>query len=85
MNIIVNIIIGVIIYNIIRLIYYEVKFKRDSKYPCFVVISPDYFISVPMYYEEAKKYSDKIGGVIKVDRKVFNKKRYEKQNVREDT
>ena len=85
MGILVNIIILVIIYSIIRVIYYKVKFKRDSKYPCFVVISPDYFISAPMYYEDAKKYSDKIGGVIKVDRKVFNKKRYEEQNIRKDS
>lgn len=85
MNILVNILIGIIIYNTIRVIYYELKFRRDSKYPCFVVISPDYFISEPMYYEDAKKYSDKIGGIIKVDRKVFNEKRHEKQNIREDT
>lgn len=34
-----------------------------------------------MYYEDAKKYSDNIGGIIKVDRKVLNEKRYEKRKV----
>jgi hypothetical protein len=65
-----------IIYHIIRIIYYNAKFKRDSKYPCFVVISQDGFISNPMYYNDAKEYSDKIYGTIRVDRKEYNKLKF---------
>jgi hypothetical protein len=62
-----------LIYKIERIIYYNRKFKEDSKYPCFVVISQDGFISKPIHYEEAKAYSDKIYGVIKVDREEYNR------------
>jgi len=62
-----------IIRFILKNIYFYFKFKRDSKYPCFVVISQDWFISKPMYYEDAKKYSDKIYGTIKVDRQEYKR------------
>jgi hypothetical protein len=58
---------------IIRYVYFYFKFKRDSKYPCFVVIRHDYSISKPMYYKDAKEYSDRIFGTIKVDRKEFKR------------
>ena len=81
MKIIISIILVPILYFIFRVIYYNQKFKRDSKYPCFVVISQDGFISKPMYYEDAKKYSDAIYGYIKVDRKVYKKLKYEVEEV----
>ena len=77
MKIIILIILIAIIYFVLRVIYYNQKFKRDSKYPCFVVISQDGFISKPMYYNDAKKYSDSIYGFIKVDREVYNKLKLE--------
>ena len=67
------IILVTILYFGLKVIYYNRKFKRDSKYPCFVVISQDGFISKPMYYDAAKKYSDSIFGYIKVDRQVYNR------------
>lgn len=67
------IILAIILYFIFRVVYYNYKFKRDNKYPCFVVISQDGFISNHMYYKEAKKYSDKIYGYIFVDREVYKK------------
>jgi hypothetical protein len=71
-----------IIRFILKNIYFYFKFKRDSKFPCFVVISQDWFISKPMYYDDAKKYSDRIYGTIKVDRKEFKRlKRLKKQSL----
>jgi hypothetical protein len=62
-----------LLYFMLRVLYYNNKFKRDAKYPCFVVVSQDGFISNPMYYEEAKAYCDMTHGCIKVDRKEYNK------------
>lgn len=73
MGTIIIIILLFVIYKIIRVIYFNMKFKRDVKYPCFVVISQDGFMYGPMYYNEAKDYSDKIYGFIKVDRNEFNR------------
>ena len=73
MKIILIIVVLIILYKIIKAIYFYFKFKRDSKYPCFVVISQDGFISKPIYYNDAKEYSDKIYGDMKVDRKEFNR------------
>lgn len=67
------ILIIILLYQLIKIIYFNIKFKRDSKYPCYVVISQDGFISKPMYYNDAKKYSDSIYGTIKVDRKEYNR------------
>jgi hypothetical protein len=54
------------------IIRFNLKFKRDSKFPCYRV-TKDYFISEPMYYSDAKEYSDKIHGTIRVDREEFNR------------
>lgn len=62
-----------LIYIVVRTIYFNWKFKRDSKYPCFVVMSQDGFISKPMFYDDAKKYADAIYGFIYVDREKYNK------------
>lgn len=72
-TLIITIISAYIVYGIVRIIYFNRKFKRDSKYPCFVVISQDGFISKPMYYDDAKAYSDSIYGYIKVDRDEYNR------------
>lgn len=71
--IVITIISALIFYGIARILYFNRKFKRDSKYPCFVVISQDGFISKPMYYDDAKVYCDKIYGFIKVDREEYNR------------
>jgi hypothetical protein len=72
-----------LIYVIERIIYYNRKFKEDSKYPCFVVISQDGFISKPMHYEGAKVYSDAIYGIIKVDREEYNQLKYKGDTIQE--
>jgi hypothetical protein len=63
----------IIIINIIKLIYFHIKFKQDSKYPCFVVVCQDGVMSKPLYYKEAKVYADKWYGEIFVDREEYNK------------
>jgi hypothetical protein len=61
------------LYFFVKILYFNRKFKRYSKYACFVVVSQDGFISKPMYYDDAKKYSDSIYGTIFVDRDDFNR------------
>jgi hypothetical protein len=73
MGAIIIIILLFVIYKLIRVVYFNIKFKRDVKYPCFVVISQDGFISKPMFYNDAKEYCDKINGFIYVDRDEFNR------------
>lgn len=69
----ISLVLSLVLFFILRIFYFNRKFKRDSKYPCFVVVSQDGFITKPMYYDEAKKYSDAIYGYIYVDREEYNK------------
>jgi len=62
MKILAFIIISLIIFNVVRILYFNWKFKKDSKYPCFVVIYQDGVMSKPSYYEEAETYADKWHG-----------------------
>ena len=76
MQILIIIISILILYVIITSVYFIIRFKKDNKYPCFVVISQDGFISSPMYYVGAKIYSDSIHGTIYVDRKEYNRLKF---------
>ena len=76
MKTVINIIGILILYLIVRVLYKYIRFKRDSKYPCFVVISQDGFMSIPMYYDIAKEYSDKVYGTIWVDMKEYNRLKF---------
>lgn len=76
MKILIIIISILILYLIIRVLYFNIRFKIESKYPCYVVISQDGFMSKPMYYIDAKSYSDSIHGTIYVDRKKYNRLKF---------
>ena len=76
MKILIIIISILILYLIVRVLYFNIRFKRESKYPCYVVISQDGFMSKPMYYVGAKSYSDSIHGTIYVDRKEYNRLKF---------
>ena len=76
MKILIIIISILILYVIITSVYFNIRFKKDNKYPCFVVISQDGLMSKPMYYVGAKSYSDSIHGTIYVDRKEYNRLKF---------
>jgi hypothetical protein len=76
MELLIIIISILVFYVIARTVYFNIKFKRNSKYPCYVVISQDGFMSNPMYYNDAKIYSDSIYGTIYVDGKEYNRLKF---------
>jgi len=63
----------IIVYFIIRTLYYNKKFKKESQYPCYRVVGQDGVMSKCMYYEDAVNCNNTWHGLIIIDKEEYNK------------